>query len=68
MVWAGIMQDTRTLLHVFDIGSMNAKSYRQEVLESYVRLLRGAVGPKFIFMDNNARAHRAPMVDEYLET
>ena len=24
MVWAGIMQDAHTLLHVFDSGSMNA--------------------------------------------
>ena len=36
--------------------------------EPYVRLFRGAVGPEFIFMDDNARAHRALMVDEYLES
>ena len=47
---------------------MNAQRYRQEVLEPYVRLFRGAVGPEFIFMDDNARAHRALLVDEYLES
>ena len=56
MVWAGIMQDARTSLHVFDNGSVNAEKYRQEVLETYVLLFRGAVGPEFIFMSDNARA------------
>ena len=32
MVWAGIMQDTRTSLHVFDKDSVNAQRYRQKVL------------------------------------
>ena len=48
------MQDTRTPLHVFDNGSVNAQRYRQEVLEPYVHLFRGAVSPEFIFMDDNA--------------
>ena len=68
MVWAGIMQDTRTPLHVFNTGSVNAQRYRQEILEPYVRLFRGAVGPQFIFMDDNARPHRARLVDDYLES
>ncbi|GBN36424.1 hypothetical protein AVEN_112991-1, partial [Araneus ventricosus] len=38
-----------------------------EILEPYVRLFRGAVGPEFILMDNNARPHRALLVDEFLE-
>ena len=50
-------------IHVFDNGSVNAQKYRQEV-----RFFRGAVGPEFIFMDDNARAHRVLMVDEYLES
>ena len=67
LVWSGIMQDTYSPLHVFDNGSMNCHRYRKEVLEPYVLLFRGAVGPEFTFMDDNARAHRAHMVDEYLE-
>ena len=67
MVWAGIMKDTRTPLHVFDNDSVDAQRYRQKVLEPYVRLFRGAVGLEFNFMDNNAQACRALMV-EYLES
>ena len=66
MVWARIMQDTRTPLHVFDNGSMNAQRCRQEVVEPYVRLFRDAVGPEFLFMDDNAGEHRALMVGEHL--
>ena len=68
MVWAGITQDARTPLHVFHYGSVNAERYRQEVLEPYVRLFRGAAGHEFIFMDDNARAHSAFMVNEHLES
>ena len=66
MIWAGIMQDTRTPLHVFDSGSVNTQRYRQAVLECYARLFRGAVGPEFLFMDDNAGEHRALMVGEHL--
>ncbi|GFX08848.1 transposable element Tc1 transposase [Trichonephila clavipes] len=68
MVWAGIMMDGRTDLHFFDTGSVTAQRYRDEVLESYVRLFRGAVGPDFIFMDDNAPCHRVVLIDDFLET
>ena len=32
-----------------------------------MRLFRGAVGPHFIFMDDNARPYRAHLVYDYLE-
>ena len=67
LVWAGIMFDGHTDLHIFDGGTVNARRYRDEILEPYVRLFRGAVGPHFIFMDDNARPHRAHLVDDYLE-
>ncbi|UYV76927.1 hypothetical protein LAZ67_14002416 [Cordylochernes scorpioides] len=63
MVWGGIMLDTRTPLHAFDGGTLTSQRYRDEILEPY-----GGVGPSFIFMDDNARPHRALMVDEYLES
>ncbi|KFM71121.1 Transposable element Tc3 transposase, partial [Stegodyphus mimosarum] len=62
------MLDGRTPLHVFDRGSMTGVKYRDEVLVPYVRLFRGAVGPKFILQDDNARPHRALLVDEFLES
>ncbi|GFW36560.1 transposable element Tc3 transposase [Trichonephila clavipes] len=43
MVWAGIMMDSSTDLHFVDTGSVTAQGYRDEVLEHYVRLFRGAV-------------------------
>ncbi|GFX96681.1 transposable element Tcb2 transposase [Trichonephila clavipes] len=67
MVWAGIMIGGRTDLHFFDTGSVTAQRYRDEVLELYVCLLRGAVGPDFIFMDDNAPCHRAVLIDDFLE-
>ncbi|GFS92660.1 transposable element Tcb2 transposase [Trichonephila clavipes] len=67
MVWVGIMMDGHTYLHFFDTGSVTAQRYI-EVLEPYVRLFRGAVGPDFIFMDDNAPCHRAVLIDDFLET
>ncbi|KFM60819.1 Transposable element Tc3 transposase, partial [Stegodyphus mimosarum] len=68
MVWAGIMMDGRTDLHLFDTGSGTGQRYRDEVLEPYVRLFGGAVGPDFIFMDDNAPCQPAVLVDDFLET
>ncbi|GFU57431.1 transposable element Tcb2 transposase [Trichonephila clavipes] len=58
----------RTDLHFFDTGSVTAQRYRDEVLEPYVRLFRGAVGSDFIFMDDNAPCHQAVLIDDFLET
>ncbi|GFS69905.1 transposable element Tcb2 transposase [Trichonephila clavipes] len=62
------MMDDRTDLHFFDTGSVTAQRCRDEVLEPYVRLFRGTVGPDFIFMDDNAPCHRAVLIDDFLET
>ncbi|GBN75652.1 hypothetical protein AVEN_90780-1 [Araneus ventricosus] len=68
MVWAGIMLDGQTPLHVFERGIVTGVRYRDEILQPYVRLFRGAVGPEFILIDDNARPHRALLVDEFLES
>jgi transposase len=68
LVWGGIMLSSRTPLYPFGGRSVNATVYRDTILEPCVRLFRGAVGEEFIFMDDNARPHRAILVDEYLET
>ncbi|GFX16061.1 DDE_3 domain-containing protein [Trichonephila clavipes] len=41
---------------------------RDEVLEPYVHLFSGGCGPEFILIDDNARQHRALLVDEFLES
>ena len=62
MVWAGISD-----LHVIDNGTLTALRYVNEILDVYVRPYAGVVGENFILMDDNARAHRARITDQYLE-
>ncbi|GFU66925.1 transposable element Tcb2 transposase [Trichonephila clavipes] len=68
LVWGGIMLNGRTELHIFDRGSVIGDRYCEEVLLPHVRLFRGAIGPDFIFMDDNARPHRTLAVEELLES
>ncbi|GFU84044.1 retrovirus-related Pol polyprotein from transposon 17.6 [Trichonephila clavipes] len=42
--------------------------YRDVNLEQHVRLFRGAMGAEFLFMGDNARPHRANIVDECLQS
>ncbi|GFV78484.1 transposable element Tcb1 transposase [Trichonephila clavipes] len=67
MVYAEISLGDRTDLHIFKRGSVTAIPYRDEVLESIVRLCAAAVGPTFVLIDNNERPHRADIVDDYLK-
>ncbi|GFU23640.1 transposable element Tcb2 transposase [Trichonephila clavipes] len=68
MVWAGIMINGRTRLHVVANGTMTGQRYIDEVLLPHVRLFRGAVGDKFVFMDDNATCHRALAVQDCLDS
>ncbi|GFX88291.1 hypothetical protein TNCV_1705121 [Trichonephila clavipes] len=52
------MINGRTRLHVVANGTMTSQRYIDEVLLPHVRLFRGAVGDKFVFMDDNATCHR----------
>ncbi|GFU97907.1 transposable element Tcb2 transposase [Trichonephila clavipes] len=68
MVWAGIMINGRTRLHVVANGTMTGQRYIEEVLLPHVRLFRGAVGEKFVFMDDNATCHRTLAVQDCLDS
>ncbi|GFV95456.1 histone-lysine N-methyltransferase SETMAR [Trichonephila clavipes] len=68
MVWAGIMINGRTRLHVVANGTMTGQRYIDEVLLPHVRLFRGAVGDKFVFMDDNATWHRTLAVQDCLDS
>ncbi|GFT06542.1 DDE_3 domain-containing protein [Trichonephila clavipes] len=46
---------------------MTGHIYRDVILEQHVGLFRGAMGAKFLFMDDNARPHRANIVDECIQ-
>ncbi|GFX78830.1 transposable element Tcb2 transposase [Trichonephila clavipes] len=48
----------RTRLHVVANGTMMGQRYIDEVLLPHVRLFRGAVGDKFVFMGDNATCNR----------
>ncbi|GFU38487.1 transposable element Tc3 transposase [Trichonephila clavipes] len=57
----------RTDQHVQSV-TVTGHIYRDVILELYVRLFRGAMGAEFLFMDDNARPHRANIVNEYLQS
>ncbi|GFS57738.1 transposable element Tcb1 transposase [Trichonephila clavipes] len=67
LVWGGIILGFRTDLHVQSV-TMTGHVYRDVILEQHVRLFRGTMGAKFLFMDDNARPHRANIVDECLQS
>ncbi|GFU73692.1 transposable element Tcb2 transposase [Trichonephila clavipes] len=68
MVWASIMINGRTRLHVVANGTMTGQRYIDEVLLPHVRLFLGAVGDKFVFMDDNATCHRTLTVQDCLDS
>ncbi|GFX08044.1 transposable element Tcb2 transposase [Trichonephila clavipes] len=49
-------------------GSVTGDRYCEEVFLPHVCLLRGAIGPDFTFMDDNARPHRTLAVEALLES
>ena len=67
MVWAGISTQGKMDLHVIDNGTLTAERYVNEILDVHVCPYAGAIGPDFILMDDNARAHRARITNRYLE-
>ncbi|GFV56370.1 transposable element Tcb2 transposase [Trichonephila clavipes] len=52
---------------MFHGGTVTGLRYRDEFLDPYVRPYAAAIGNDFILMDDNARHHRARIVEEYLE-
>ena len=47
---------------------MTAVPYQDEVLEPIVRLYAAAVSPTLVSIDDNARPHRATIVDDWMES
>lgn len=66
MVWAAIILNGRTDLHIFTSATVN-EIYRDEALDPHVKLFRGAIGNNFLLIHDNARPHRAALVTDYLE-
>ncbi|GFV11086.1 transposable element Tcb2 transposase [Trichonephila clavipes] len=59
MVWAGIMHNGRTLLHIFERGIVTSQWYCREIILDNVRIYRSAVGSYFLFIDYNTWPHRS---------
>ncbi|GFX21364.1 transposable element Tcb1 transposase [Trichonephila clavipes] len=62
LVWGRIILGSRIDLDVQSV-TMTGHIYRDVILQQHVRLFRGVMGAKFLFMDGNARPHRANIVD-----
>ncbi|GFW85087.1 transposable element Tcb1 transposase [Trichonephila clavipes] len=62
LVWGGIFLFPELTCML----TITSHIYRDVILEQHVRLFRGAMGAEFLFMDDNARPHRANLVDECL--
>ena len=54
-------------LYVIRNGALTGVRCREEILHPVVRPYAGACGLGFNMMDDNARPHRACVVDQYLE-
>ncbi|GFV59092.1 transposable element Tcb1 transposase [Trichonephila clavipes] len=66
LIWRAPVLGSRTDLHVQSV-TMTGHIYLDVILEQHVRLFWGAMGAEFLFMDDNARPHRANIVDESLQ-
>lgn len=55
MVWAGILLEYWTDLHIYRHDSGTTVCYQDEVFDPIVKLYTVAVGSSFVLMDNNAR-------------
>ena len=67
MVWAGISMDACTELVVVENGTLTADRYINECLANHVVPFRPFIGDNFLLMHDNARAHVAYVVRDYLQ-
>ncbi|GFU86258.1 transposable element Tcb2 transposase [Trichonephila clavipes] len=57
----------RTDLHIIRNGTLTGRRYADEILRPHVISYAGAIGDSFVFQDDNARPHRARLVENMLE-
>ncbi|GFS54441.1 transposable element Tcb2 transposase [Trichonephila clavipes] len=67
MVWGGINIGGPTDLHIIRNGTLTGRRYADEILRTHVIHYDGAIGDSFVFQDDNARPHRAHLVENMLE-
>ena len=66
MIWAGISLNGRTALVVVP-GNLNGQQNIDEILRPHVVPYLRQMGQNAIFQDDNARTHRARIVDNFLQ-
>ena len=66
MIWAGISMNGKTRPVVVN-GNLNSIRYRDEILAPVVIPYLQNLGPNAIFQDENARSHRARIVNDFLQ-
>ena len=66
MIWAGFSRETRTPLHVIQ-GTLTGLRYRDEIVQPLIQPALRAIGNQAVLQDDNARPHRARVVDAYLQ-
>ena len=66
MIWAGLTADRRTDLVVVP-GILTGQRYIDEILRPHVVPFLRPMGNNRIFQDDNARPHRARIVDGFLQ-
>ena len=64
--WYGVASAC-TDLHIIRNGTLTARRYADEILRPHVIPYAGAIGDSFVFQDDNARPHRARLVENMLE-
>lgn len=64
-IWGAISLNRRIPLVVFGNESLTALKYLNEVLVPVVLPLAQEIGDNFVYIDDNARAHRAPEVNSF---
>ncbi|GFX43298.1 transposable element Tcb2 transposase [Trichonephila clavipes] len=67
MAWGGISIGGRTDLQIIRNGTLTGRRYADEILRPHVIPYPGAIGDSFVFQDDNARPHRAHLVENMLE-
>ena len=65
MVWAGFSAHHRTPLHHVQ-GNLNGQRYRDEILCPHALPMLRRIGQGAVYQDDNARPHRAGLVDDFL--
>lgn len=66
MVWGGFSAQHRTPLYHVQ-GNLTGQRYRDEILVPLAVPLLRQIGPQAVLQDDNARPHRARLVDDFLQ-